>query len=157
MSKAIPSGKYFDDFVVGEESISAGRTITEADIVNFAGLTGDWYELHTNKEWAAKGPFGQRIAHGALIFSIATALVLRVEPPSDALMAFYGLDRLRFVKPVFIGDTIHVRQKITETTVRNETSGVITALSEVINQHEQVVVSYTAKVLYKRRPQAEEA
>ena len=157
MSKAIPSGKYFDDFVVGEESISAGRTITEADIVNFAGLTGDWYELHTNKEWAAKGPFGQRIAHGALIFSIATALVLRVEPPSDALMAFYGLDRLRFVKPVFIGDTIHVRQKITETTVRNETSGVITALSEVLNQHEQVVVSYTAKVLYKRRPQAEEA
>ena len=157
MSKAIPSGKYFDDFVVGEESSSAGRTITEADIVNFAGLTGDWYELHTNKEWAAKGPFGQRIAHGALIFSIATALVLRVEPPSDALMAFYGLDRLRFVKPVFIGDTIHVRQKITETTVRNETSGVITALSEVINQHEQVVVSYTAKVLYKRRPQAEEA
>ena len=155
MSKA--TGKYFDDFVVGEESISAGRTITEADIVNFAGLTGDWYELHTNKEWAAKGPFGQRIAHGALIFSIATALVLRVEPPSDALMAFYGLDRLRFVKPVFIGDTIHVRQKITETTVRNETSGVITALSEVINQHEQVVVSYTAKVLYKRRPQAEEA
>ena len=150
-------GKYFEDFVVGEESISAGRTITEADIVNFAGLTGDWYELHTNKEWAAKGPFGQRIAHGALIFSIATALVLRVEPPSDALMAFYGLDRLRFVKPVFIGDTIHVRQKITETTVRNETSGVITALSEVINQHEQVVVSYTAKVLYKRRPQAEEA
>ena len=151
MSKAIPSGKYFDDFVVGEESISAGRTITEADIVNFAGLTGDWYELHTNKEWAAKGPFGQRIAHGALIFSIATALVLRVEPPSDALMAFYGLDRLRFVKPVFIGDTIRVRQKITETTVRNETSGVITALSEVINQRDQVVVSYTAKVLYKRR------
>lgn len=144
-------GRYFEDFIVGEESISAGRTITEADIVNFAGLTGDWYELHTNKEWAAKGPFGQRIAHGALIFSIATALALRMDPPSDALMAFYGLDRLRFVKPVFIGDTIHVRQKIVEMTVRDEKSGVITTLSEVINQNEQVVVSYTAKVLYKRR------
>lgn len=144
-------GRYFEDFIVGEESISAGRTITEADIVNFAGLTGDWYELHTNKEWAAKGPFGQRIAHGALIFSIATAVALRMDPPSDALMAFYGLDRLRFVKPVFIGDTIHVRQKIVEMTVRDEKSGVITTLSEVINQNEQVVVSYTAKVLYKRR------
>ncbi len=149
-------GKYFDDFVVGEESISAGRTITEADIVNFAGLTGDWYELHTNKEWAANGPFGQRIAHGTLIFSIATALALRVEPPSDGLMAFYGLDKLRFVRPVFIGDTIHVRQTVLEKTERNESSGVITAHSEVIKQDEQVVVSYLAKVLYKRRRQEEE-
>lgn len=146
-------GKYFEDFVVGEESISAGRTITETDIVNFAGLTGDWYELHTNKEWAAKGPFGQRIAHGALIFSIATGLSLRVDPPSDGLMAFYGLDKLRFVKPTFIGDTIHVRQTVTEKTERDEQSGIITARSEVINQHDQVVVSYTAKVLYKRRIQ----
>jgi acyl dehydratase len=144
-------GKYFEDFVVGEESISAGRTITEADIVNFAGLTGDWYELHTNKEWAANGPFGQRIAHGALIFSIATGLALRVDPPSDGLLAFYGLDKLRFVKPTFIGDTIHVRQTVIEKTERDEASGVITARTEVINQHEQVVVSYTAKVLYKRR------
>jgi acyl dehydratase len=146
-------GKYFEDFAVGEESISAGRTITEADIVNFAGLTGDWYELHTNKEWASKGPFGQRIAHGALIFSIATGLALRMEPPSDGLMAFYGLDRLRFVKPVFIGDTIRVRQQVVEKTERDETSGVITTLSEVLNQHDQIVVSYTAKVLYKYRNQ----
>jgi 3-hydroxybutyryl-CoA dehydratase len=144
-------GKYFEDFTVGEDSISAGRTITETDIVNFAGLTGDWYELHTNKEWAAKGPFGQRIAHGALIFSIATALALRVDPPSDGLMAFYGLDKLRFVKPTFIGDTIYVRQTIIQKTERDDASGVITARSEVLNQHEQIVVSYTAKVLYKRR------
>lgn len=144
-------GKYFEDFAVGQESISAGRTITEADIVNFAGLTGDWYELHTNKEWAEKGPFGQRIAHGALIFSIATGLALRVDPPSDGLMAFYGLDKLRFVKPTFIGDTIHVRQSITETTDRDEQSGLITTRTEVINQREEVVISYTAKVLYKKR------
>lgn len=153
MQRATHKGRHFEDFEVGEEAISAGRTITEADIVNFAGLTGDWYELHTNKEWAATGPFGQRIAHGALIFSIATGLALRMEPPSDGLMAFYGLDRLRFVKPVFIGDTICVRQQVTEKSERDETSGVITTLSEVLNQHEQVVVSYTAKVLYKRRNQ----
>ncbi|MBS1812290.1 MAG: MaoC family dehydratase N-terminal domain-containing protein [Acidobacteria bacterium] len=146
-------GKYFEDFVVGEESISGGRTITEADIVNFAGLTGDWYELHTNKEWAAKGPFGQRIAHGALIFSIATGLALRIDPPSDGLMAFYGLDHLRFVKPVFIGDTIHVKQAVIDKTERNEMSGVVTLRTEVIKQDDQVAVSYTAKVLYKRRIQ----
>ncbi|HEX4948107.1 MAG TPA: MaoC/PaaZ C-terminal domain-containing protein [Blastocatellia bacterium] len=149
-------GKFFEDFVVGAESISAGRTITEADIVNFAGLTGDWYELHTNKEWAAQGPFGQRIAHGALIFSIATGLALRMDPPSEGLMAFYGLDRLRFVKPTFIGDTIHVRQTVIEATERDNKSGIITAQTDVINQHEQVVVSYTAKVLYKRRIQSAE-
>ena len=146
-------GKYFEDFVVGEESISAGRTITEADIVNFAGLTGDWYELHTNKEWAAKGPFGQRIAHGALIFSIATGLALRMDPPSEGLMAFYGLDKLRFVKPTFIGDTIHVRQTVMEATERDSNSGVITVQTEVLNQNEQLVVIYIAKVLYKRRIQ----
>ncbi|HWQ32758.1 MAG TPA: MaoC/PaaZ C-terminal domain-containing protein [Blastocatellia bacterium] len=143
--------KYFDDFEVGQEGTSAGRTITEADIVNFAGLTGDWYELHTNQEWAARSPFGQRIAHGALIFSIATGLALRMDPPSEALIAFYGLDHLRFVKPVFIGDTIHVRQKVIEKTERDAQSGVVTVQSEVINQRAQVVVSYVAKVLYKRR------
>jgi acyl dehydratase len=68
-------------------------------------------------------------------------------------MAFYGLDKLRFVKPTFIGDTIHVKQTIVEKTERDANSGVITARTEVINQHEQVVVSYTAKVLYKRRIQ----
>lgn len=146
-------GKYLEDFVVGEESISGGRTITETDVVNFAGLTGDWYELHTNKEWAAKGPFGQRIAHGALIFSIATGLALRIDPPSDGLMAFYGLDHLRFVKPVFIGDTIHVKQAVIDKTERNEMSGVVTLRTEVIKQDDQVAVSYTAKVLYKRRIQ----
>lgn len=143
--------KYFDDFQIGQERISPGRTITEADIINFAGLTGDWYELHTNKEWAARSQFGQRIAHGALIFSIATGLALRIDPPSEALIAFYGLDRLRFVKPVFIGDTIHVRQKTLEKTERDSRSGVVTVLSEVINQRDEVVISYTAKVLYKCR------
>ncbi|MFN7944399.1 MAG: MaoC/PaaZ C-terminal domain-containing protein [Blastocatellia bacterium] len=143
--------KYFDDFEVGQEGVSAGRTITEADIINFAGLTGDWYELHTNQEWAARSRFGQRIAHGALIFSIATGLALRMDPPSEALIAFYGLDHLRFVKPVFIGDTIHVRQKVLEKTARDDQSGVVTVQTDVINQRDQVVVSYVAKVLYKRR------
>jgi acyl dehydratase len=145
-------GRYFEDFEIGEESLTAGRTITETDIVNFAGITGDWNEIHTNAELAASGPFKQRIAHGALVFSIATGLSVRSGQTGDTVIAFYGLDRLRFVKPTFIGDTIRVRQKVEGKTERNEQSGIITMLNEVVNQRGEVAVSYTAKVLLKRRP-----
>ena len=145
------ASKYFEDFEVGEQSKTAGRTITETDIVNFAGITGDWNEIHTNKELAERGPFKQRIAHGALVFSIATGLGVRLGQTADTVIAFYGLDRLRFVKPTFIGDTIHVTQKVEAKSERDDRSGIITMLSEVINQREEVVVSYTAKVLLRRR------
>jgi acyl dehydratase len=144
-------GKYFEEFEIGHESTSAGRTITETDIVNFAALTGDWNEIHTNKELAARGQFGQRIAHGALVFSVATGLSVRMGQTNDTVIAFYGLDRLRFVKPVFIGDTIRVRQRVEGRSERDDKSGIVTFLNEVINQNEVVVVSYTAKVLLKRR------
>ena len=144
-------GKYFEDFEVGEESVTAGRTITETDIVNFAGITGDWNEIHTNKELAARGPFGQRIAHGALIFSIATGLSVRTGQTSDTVIAFYGLDRLRFVKPTLIGDTVYVRQKVESKSERDAGSGIVTMLNEVVNQRDDVVISYIAKVLLKRR------
>src|SRR5215471_14732322 len=144
-------GKYFEDFETGDEAISAGRTITETDIVNFAALTGDWNEIHTNKELAARGPFGQRIAHGALVFSIATGLSVRMGQTAETVIAFYGLDRLRFVKPVFIGDTIRVRQRVEGKSQRDQKSGIVTFLNEVMNQNEVVVVSYIAKVLLQRR------
>ena len=144
-------GKYFDDFAIGEEAISAGRTITETDIINFAGITGDWNELHTNKEAAANNMFGQRIAHGALIFSIATGLSVRMGQTADSIIAFYGLDRLRFVKPTFIGDTVRVRQKVEDKSERDQKSGLVTMLNEVVNQRDEVVLSYVAKVLLKRR------
>lgn len=145
-------GKYFEDFEIGEEAVTAGRTITETDIVNFAGLTGDWNEIHTNKELAEGSLFKQRIAHGALVFSVATGLSVRLGQTADTVIAFYGLDRLRFVKPTFIGDTIRVRQKIESKSERDDKSGIVTILNEVVNQREEVVVSYTAKVLIKRRP-----
>jgi acyl dehydratase len=144
-------GKHYDDFEIGEESLTAGRTLTETDIVNFAGITGDWNEIHTNKELAERGPFKQRIAHGALVFSIATGLSVRLGQTADTVIAFYGLDRLRFVKPTFIGDTIRVKQKVEGKSERDEHSGIVTMLNEVINQRDEVVVSYTAKVLLKRR------
>jgi acyl dehydratase len=144
-------GKYYEDFEIGEESRTAGRTITEADIVNFAALTGDWNEIHTNKEYAERGPFKQRIAHGALVFSVATGLSVRLGQTGDTVIAFYGLDRLRFVKPTFIGDTVWVRQKVEGKSERDEKSGIVTFLNEVFNQREEVVISYVAKVLLRRR------
>ena len=87
----------------------------------------------------------------ALVFSIATGLSVRMGQTADTVIAFYGLDRLRFVKPTFIGDTIRVKQKVEGKSERDEHSGIVTMLNEVINQREEVVVSYTAKVLPKRR------
>ena len=142
---------YYEDFMTGDESTTPGRTITEADIVNFAGLTGDWYELHTNVEYAGKTRFGQRIAHGALIFSISTALNVRAMPQGNTLIAFYGVDRLRFAKPTFIGDTIHCVNKVLEKTEK-EAGGVVSSLCEVVNQRGEVVISYTSRALWQRRP-----
>ena len=143
---------YYEDFIAGDESTTPGRTITEADIVNFAGLTGDWYELHTNVEYASKTRFGQRIAHGALIFSISSALNVRAMPPGNTLIAFYGADKLRFVKPTFIGDTIYCRNRVSEKKEKDPLSGVVASLCEVVNQRGEVVLSYISRALWQRRP-----
>ncbi|MCS6806839.1 MAG: MaoC/PaaZ C-terminal domain-containing protein [Acidobacteriota bacterium] len=143
-------GKFFDELEPGQEFVSAGRTITEADIINFAGLTGDWSELHVNREFADKGYFGQRIAHGALTFSISTGLAVRMGLLDDVLIAFYGIDRLRFRQPVFIGDTLWVRKRVESKEDRDEHSGLLTFATEVVNQRQQVVLSYQDKVLLKK-------
>lgn len=98
--------RHFEDYSVGEEQATPGRTVTEADIVLKAGQTGDFSPHHMDAEWCATQPFGQRIAHGTLIFSVGVGMTAGDFNPR----AFtYGYDRLRFVKPVHIGDTITCR------------------------------------------------
>ncbi|HME06012.1 MAG TPA: MaoC/PaaZ C-terminal domain-containing protein [Bryobacteraceae bacterium] len=143
--------KYFEDFTVGAVSTSRTRTITEADIVNFAGLSGDFVELHMSETYAAAGPFGRRIAHGALIFSISTGLMIQMGEVTDTVIAFYGVDKLRFVKPVFIGDTIHVVKKVIATEAKGPGRGVITSETTVLNQNGEPVVVYTDKAMIKAR------
>src|ERR1700738_4051136 len=116
---------YFEDYVLDSVSTSRGRTVTEADIVNFAGLSGDFVELHMNEEYARKGPFGRRIAHGALIFSISTGLMTQMNQVHDTVLAFYGVDKLRFTRPVFIGDTIRVEKKVVATESKGQGRGLI--------------------------------
>ncbi|HEX4276573.1 MAG TPA: MaoC/PaaZ C-terminal domain-containing protein [Bryobacteraceae bacterium] len=143
--------KYFEDFQPGDVHESRGRTITESDIMNFAGLTGDFTELHTNAEFAASGPFGQRIAHGLLVLSMSTGLIIQMNLMTDSLIAFYGIEKLRFTKPVFIGDTIHVVKKVAETLERGAGRGVVTFSTTVLNQRNEPVLVYSDKLVVKRR------
>lgn len=144
-------GLYFEEFSLGQEFASRGRTITETDIVNFAGLSGDFVELHTNEEFAKQTPAGRRIAHGALIFSISTGLMTQMNLINDTVLAFYGVDKLRFTKPVFIGDTVRVAKKVADLVGKGE-RGVVTFETTILNQRGETVQVYHDKLLLKRRP-----
>jgi len=147
-------GLYFEDFESSDPATTRGRTVTESDIVAFAGLTGDFVELHTNEEFAKKTPFGRRIAHGALVFSMSIGLTTRMNLLDDTLLAFAGLDKLRLVAPVFIGDTIHVIKKVAERHELGPAQGSVVFDTKVVNQRDETVLVYRDKMLVKRRPTA---
>ena len=112
---AATRGLFFEEFEVGAQARSVGRTITEADIVQFCALTGDWNQLHSDAEFAAQTPFGQRIAHGLLGLSIASGRVMRLGLIEGTALAFRGIEDWKFSKPLFIGDTAHVEARVAET------------------------------------------
>jgi 3-hydroxybutyryl-CoA dehydratase len=142
---------YFEDFTPGREFTTRARTVTEADIVNFAGLSGDFVELHMNEEYARASPFGRRIAHGALVFSISTGLMTQMNLINDTVLAFYGVDKLRFTAPVFIGDTVHVVKRVVGAREKDDGRGVVTFETTVRNQKGDAVIVYQDKLLLKRR------
>jgi len=142
---------YYEDFTAGVVHQTRGRTITEADIVNFAGLSGDFIELHTNEVFARQGPFGRRIAHGLLTLSISSGLMVQMNLITDSVVAFYGIDKLRFTKPVFAGDTIRARKRVVEA-IEKGAVGVVTFETTVMNQNGETVLSYRDKLVLKKRP-----
>jgi len=109
------AGLYFEEFSVGQKVTTVGRTISEADIFGFAGLTGDFNQIHTDAAFASKTQFGQRIAHGLLGLSIATGLIMRTGLLEGTVLAFREINEWKFVKPFFIGDTISAELEVTET------------------------------------------
>ncbi|HBV97218.1 MAG: dehydratase [Peptococcaceae bacterium BICA1-7] len=139
---------YFDEIEIGQKSVSRGRTITETDIVNFSAFSGDWYPLHSDREYAATTVFGQRIAHGMLIMSVATGLI-GMKP--GVVVAFYGMDSLRFTAPTFIGDTVRVEAELLEKKDKGA-FGVITARQEIKNQRDEVVCTALLKVALNKKP-----
>lgn len=130
--------KFLEDYAIGETAMTVGRTITEADIVMHAGQTGDYYPHHMDAEWCATQPFKQRIAHGTLIFSVGIGMAASVINPRSMS---YGYDRLRFIKPTFIGDTIRVRTTNKEIRPhKRPTLGFLVEQVEVLNQRDEVVL-----------------
>jgi acyl dehydratase len=141
---------YFEDFQIGMKFETAGRTITEADIVNFAGISGDWNPIHTDAEFAKKTMFGQRIAHGLLTLSVASGLFVRLGLTEKTIVAFYGIDKLRFTEPVFIGDTIKAIAEVVDKEER-EKYGLIIFNVKVVKQAGEVVLSYLSKLAVKKK------
>jgi 3-hydroxybutyryl-CoA dehydratase len=148
---------FFDDVQVGQEWESLGRTVTETDIVNFAGLSGDFNPIHIDHEFAKKTVFRKPIAHGILIMAIGSGLGLAI-PPMRTL-AFVAIKDWKFLEPVYVGDTIRVRAKLVEKEERSRgRRGVITWQRQVINQHDKAVAEGLIVTLVEGRrlhPKAE--
>jgi 3-hydroxybutyryl-CoA dehydratase len=148
----VPHGLYFEDYAVGQSLMTQGRTITEADVVNFAALSGDWNSIHTNAVSAAEGMFGERIAHGLLGLSIATGLAERTGLMRETVIAFMGLD-WKFKGVIKLGDTITARLTVAECrAMRRLGGGIITFDVELLNQRSEAVQRGTWSMLVKSRP-----
>ncbi len=146
-----PRGMYFEQFEVGLEIQTAARTITETDIVNFAGLSGDFNFIHTNAEASKETPFGQRVAHGMLVASIATGLAVQQGFIDGTTLAFRELE-WKFTRPVFIGDTIYVKINVTETKPMPKLGGGLVVFeARVLNQKEEVAHKGVWTMLIKGR------
>ncbi len=157
MGKIVDLNKslYFEDFEEDLTIVTPARTITETDIVNFAALTGDWTNLHTDAEFAKTTMFGQRIAHGLLILSVASGLAVRLGFMEDSVMAFLSVDEWKFKAPVFIGDTIHVEAKVSSLRkLRRLGGGAVTLDVSVLNQKGETVQNGKWTVLIKNRPES---
>jgi acyl dehydratase len=144
---------YFETVAVGETAETEARTITEADVVNFAGVSGDFNHLHLDAERMSESGFGGRIAHGMLVLSVATGLLWQARTPEqrDALVAFYGIDSLRFRAPTFPGDTVHVETEAVEKTRRpdGEGTGTVRYAVEVVKADGTVVIACETVSLYE--------
>lgn len=147
------SDVFWEDLVVGRSDRSPGRTITEADVVAFAGLSGDWAPIHTDAVAAAESVFGERVAHGLLGLAVQSGLFARTSLGGRLrALAFLGLD-WRFVAPIRIGDTVHLEVEVVEA---RETSrperGVTILRRRLVNQRGETVQEGTTALLVARRP-----
>lgn len=142
-------GLYFEEFEVGHKVASPGRTITETDVVMFAGLSGDYNQLHTDEVFAQGAQFGSRVAHGLLGLSIASGLATRLGLMEGTVEAFLGLD-WKFRRPIYLGDTIHVTVEVANTRgMRRLGGGIVDFDVEVVNQDGEVVQKGQWRVLAK--------
>lgn len=153
MGEARPRGYYFEEFSVGQEMESPGRTVTEADIVLFAGLSGDYNQLHTDAVYAEGTQYGRRIAHGLLGLSIASGLAARAGFIEGTALAFLGLD-WRFKAPIHIGDTVSLVARVTRTRpMRSAGGGLVVFDVRLVNQDGRVTQQGEWSMLMCSRPE----
>jgi acyl dehydratase len=147
------AGLYFEEFTVGQSIKTAGRTISEDAIFSFAGLTGDFNQIHTDAAFASKTQFGQRIAHGLLGMSVAVGLIMQTGLLEGTVLAFREIQEWRFVKPFFIGDTVHAVLTIAETKALPRIGGgsLITSV-EARNQNDEICQKGTLNLLMLSKP-----
>lgn len=147
-----PRGMYFEDFQVGLRIVTAGRTVTEADVVNFAALSGDYNPLHTNEEYAKASPFGARIAHGLLVTSIITGLVDRTGILEGTTIAFREINEWKFIRPVYLGDTVYAILEVESVRpLRRLGGGAVTIQVEARNQKDETLMKGRWTVLMASR------
>ena len=141
----------FGELEVGPTQRTRGRTVTETDIVNWCALTGDWFYPHIDAVAAERSMFGKRVAPGIMVFAMATGLGV----PADAttILANYGTDRLRYIAPTWIGDTLYLDIEVIEKTDRDDKTGLVTYRWDVLNQNGVTVCTSQLKILTaKERP-----
>ena len=145
---------YFDELKENEEFITPCRTITEADVVIFAGLTGDYNQIHTNAEAMKESQFGERLVHGLLALSISHGLMFQLGILAGSAIAFAGIDDLAFLAPVKIGDTVHGRITTSKLTASRSKPdrGIAYFTYELLNQHDVVVQRCVKKVMMMKKP-----
>lgn len=150
-----PEKYFFEDLTVGDKVISPGRTVTEADIVLFAGLSADYMPLHTDAEFSKDSIFGERVAHGLLGLIIASGLFTRTELSAgirETTLALLGINSWKFTGPIKIGDTVHVEVEVTE---KRETSnpgrGIVTLKRRLVNQRGEVVQEGETPLMLRRK------
>jgi len=152
-----PRGMYFEEFEPGQRIVTAGRTITESDIVNFAGLSGDFSQIHTDAEYSKGNMFGQLVAHGLLGLSIASGMAVQSGVLEGTVIAFREIDEWKFTRPVFIGDTIHVEMEVIEKKeIRRLGGGNVMIVMDVKNQKGETVMkgNWTVIVAYQPKEAA---
>jgi 3-hydroxybutyryl-CoA dehydratase len=152
-SQPKPRGLYFEEFEPAQKIVTAGRTVTEADVVNFAGLSGDYNQMHVDEAYSQKTGFGKRVAHGLLVLSIVSGLAVQTGVMEGTVMAFREINEWKFVKPVFFGDTVHAVLEVREKKeLRRIGGGSVTIDLDVVNQNDEVVMKGVWVVLISARP-----
>lgn len=147
-------GKYFEEFEMDMTIKSPGRTITEGDIVTFAGLSGDYTQIHTDVEFSKSTPIGRRVAHGLLGMAVASGLAARTGVLEGTAIAFREITDWKFIKPIFIGDTIHVLMTVIELKgMPRLDGGAVSIELRVINQMGETLMKGIWKVLMASQPE----